>query len=182
MKLFLLLVLIGALALLAYRGLRSGHPPQPGQIAPDFKLPDQAGTMRSLSDFSGRWRVLYFYPKDDTPGCTQEACRFRDDFAALKALGAEVIGISLDSPASHARFAGKYQLPFHLLADESGDTARAYGALMDFGLIRMAKRYTFLIDPEGRVAVSYLSVDTANHSRKVIEELQNRVKMPKNEI
>jgi peroxiredoxin Q/BCP len=180
MKFLLLIALIAAFALLAYRGLRSGHPPQPGQIAPDFKLPDQAGVMRSLSDFSGRWRVLYFYPKDDTPACTQEACHFRDDLAALKALGAEVIGISLDSPSSHARFAGKYQLPFHLLADESGNTARAYGALMDFGLLRMAKRYTFLIDPDGRIAVSYLSVNTADHSKKVIEDLQSRIKMPQN--
>ncbi|MGA7178729.1 MAG: peroxiredoxin [Thiobacillaceae bacterium] len=179
MKLFLLLVLLGALALIAYRGLRSGHPPRPGQIAPDFKLPDQTGAMRSLADFSGRWKVLYFYPKDDTPGCTQEACHFRDDFAALRALGAEVVAISLDSPSSHFRFAGKYQLPFPILADESGDTTRAYGALMDFGFIRFAKRYTFLIDPDGRIAVSYLSVDTANHSREVLEDLQSRVNMPK---
>jgi thioredoxin-dependent peroxiredoxin len=181
MKIVLLIALIAALALLAYRGLRSGNPPQPGEIAPDFRLPDQSGTLRSLSDSSGRWRVLYFYPRDDTPGCTQEACHFRDDFAALRALGAEVIGISLDSPASHARFAGKYQLPFHLLADESGNTARAYGALMDFGLLRMARRYTFLIDPDGRIAVSYLSVNTADHSRKVIEDLQSRAGKPKNE-
>jgi len=181
MKIVLLIALIGALALLAYRGLRSGHPPQPGQIAPDFKLPDQAGVMRSLSDFSGRWRVLYFYPKDDTPGCTQEACHFRDDFAALKGLGAEVIGISLDSPSSHARFAGKYQLPFPILSDKSGETARSYGALMDFGIVRLARRYTFLIDPQGRIAASYLSVDTANHSKKVIEDLQYRTKTPKRE-
>jgi peroxiredoxin Q/BCP len=180
MKIVLLIALVASLALLAYRGLRSGNPPQPGEIAPDFKLPDQSGTLRSLSEFSGRWRVLYFYPKDDTPACTQEACHFRDDFAALKALGAEVIGISLDSPSSHARFAGKYQLPFHLLADESGNTVRAYGALMDFGLLRMAKRYTFLIDPDGRIAVSYLSVNTADHSKKVIEDLQSRIKMPQN--
>lgn len=181
MKFLLLIVLAVAIALLAWRGLRPGHPPQPGQVAPDFKLPDQTGAMRSLSGFSGHWRVLYFYPRDDTPGCTREACGFRDDFAALKALGAEVIGISLDPAASHARFAGKYRLPFYLLADESGKTVRDYGALMDFGLVRLARRYTFLIDPQGRIVNTYLSVDPARHSGEVIEDIRGRVKTAKNQ-
>ncbi|HYP68645.1 MAG TPA: peroxiredoxin [Thiobacillaceae bacterium] len=179
MKIALLILLVGALAVWIYLGLRPGHIPQPGQLAPEFQLPDQNKIMRSLADFSGRWRVLYFYPKDDTPGCTQEACRFRDDFAALSALGAVVIGISVDTPASHARFAGKYQLPFYLLADETGAATRAYGALMNFGLLRMARRYTFIIDPAGRIAKVYAAVDPASHSREVIGELRRLTEMRK---
>jgi thioredoxin-dependent peroxiredoxin len=175
MKLLILIGLVSVLALMLIRSFRSEPSLQPGDLAPEFKLPDQTGTMRSLSDFSGHWRVLYFYPKDDTPGCTKEACHFRDDFARLKALGAEVIGISVDSPASHARFASKYQLPFLLLADQSGQTARAYGSLMDFGLLRMARRYTFLIDPTGHVAAVYRNVDANTHSKQVIDDLQSQL-------
>jgi len=176
MKIALLTLLVGIAAVWIYLGMRPGHSPQPGQIAPEFQLPDQNKIMRSLADFSGRWRVLYFYPKDDTPGCTQEACRFRDDFAALNALGAVVIGISMDTSASHAR---KYQLPFYLLADETGAITRAYGALMNIGLLRMARRYTFIIDPAGRIAKVYLAVDPASHSRDVIGELHKLIEMPK---
>jgi peroxiredoxin Q/BCP len=179
MKIALLILLVGAAAVWIYLGLRPGLSPQPGQPAPEFRLPDQNGAMRSLADFSGRWRVLYFYPKDDTPGCTQEACRFRDDFAALNALGAVVIGISMDTPASHAHFAGKYQLPFYLLADETGTVTRAYGALMKIGLLRMARRHTFIIDPAGRIAKVYLAVNPASHSREVIGELHRLMEMPK---
>lgn len=178
MKLVLLILLVGAAAAWIYLGLRPSHVPEPGQVAPEFKLPDQNGILRTLADFSGRWRVLYFYPKDDTPGCTLEACRFRDDFAALNALGAVVIGISVDTPASHARFAGKYELPFYLLADENGAITRAYGALMNFGLAKLARRYTFIIDPAGRIAKVYRAVDPASHSREVIGELQMLMKRP----
>ena len=178
MKLVILIFLVGAAAVWIYLGLRPGHPPQPGQAAPEFELPDQNGIVRSLADFSGRWRVLYFYPKDNTPGCTEEACRFRDDFAALNALGAVVIGISMDTPASHARFAGKYQLPFYLLADKSGDITRAYGAMMNFGLIRLGRRYTYIIDPTGRIAKVYQAVDPASHSREVIGELRKLTGLP----
>jgi thioredoxin-dependent peroxiredoxin len=180
MKLLILIGLLSVLALVLMRALRSEPFLQPGSLAPDFKLPDQSGTTRSLSDSSGHWRVVYFYPKDDTPGCTKEACHFRDDFAVLKAMGADVIGISVDSPSSHARFASKYQLPFFLLADQSGETARAYGALMDFGLFRIARRYTFLIDPAGHVAAIYRTVDANRHSKQVIDDLQNRLKTTNN--
>jgi peroxiredoxin Q/BCP len=165
-------VLACIVAFLLWRGLRPGHPPQPGEMAPDFRLPNQDGVMTTLSQSSGAWRVLYFYPKDDTPGCTQEACRFRDDFSALQALGAVVIGISLDTTASHAEFAGKYRLPFILLSDPSGDTVRAYGAMMNFGLIKMARRYTFLIDPQGRISARFLSVNPSSHASDVIETLK----------
>ena len=114
--------------------------------------------------------VLYFYPKDDTPGCTEEACKFRDDFFALGQMGAQVVGVSLDDSASHAQFAKKYSLPFPLLADPSGAATRSYGALAQGS--RYARRYTFLIDPAGKVAKVYTSVETSRHSAEVIEDLK----------
>ena len=149
----------------------AGERPQVGQPAPLFSLPDQNGKVHSLDEYKGRWVVLYFYPKDDTPGCTQEACTFRDDLHKLTALGAQVIGVSVDDSASHAEFARKYHLPFPLLADKEGRIAASYGALMNLGLIRFARRYTFLIDPQGKVAKSYLKVDTSRHSREIVDDI-----------
>lgn len=145
--------------------------PAVGDPAPGFELPDQTGQLRRLEDYRGSWLVLYFYPKDDTPGCTEEACNFRDDIFTLQQLGAEVVGCSVDSAASHAEFAAKHSLPFPLLADEQADVARAYGAVTDLWLVRFAKRYTFLIDPHGRIAKRYLQVDTSRHSEEIIADL-----------
>ena len=144
--------------------------PPAGALAPAFTLPDQAGKVRSLAEFRGRWVVLYFYPKDDTPGCTEEACNFRDDIFVLEQLGAQVVGVSLDDSASHAKFAKKYSLPFPLLADPAGAVTRSYGALPEGS--SYAKRYTFLIDPAGKVAKAYTSVETSRHSAEVIEDLK----------
>ncbi len=144
--------------------------PAAGASAPGFSLTDQSGKFRSLSEFRGKWVVLYFYPKDDTPGCTEEACNFRDDIFVLGQLGAQVIGVSLDDSASHAQFAKKYSLPFPLLADPSGAVTASYGALPQGS--RYAKRYTFLIDPAGKVAKLYTSVETSRHSAEVIEDLK----------
>ncbi len=146
--------------------------PSIGQSAPAFKLLDSQNKMHQLSDYSGKWLVLYFYPKDDTPGCTNEACHFRDDMFQIEKLGAKVVGISVDDESSHAEFAKKYNLPFTLLADKDGKVANAYGALADLGIFKIAKRYTFLIDPKGKVAKSYLSVDTSKHSEEIIEDLK----------
>src|SRR5207253_4373619 len=99
-----------------------------GQAAPDFKLQDDEGNWRSLADYRGLYLVLYFYPKDMTPGCTTEACSFRDEYAAIRKKGAVVLGVSKDSAASHAKFKDKYRLPFSLLADEGLETIKAYGA------------------------------------------------------
>lgn len=143
-----------------------------GQPAPAFTLPDQQGKPLTLANYRGQWVVLYFYPKDDTPGCTKEACSFRDDLAQLKKLGAQVIGISVDDTDSHAKFAAKYHLPFPLLADKDGKTADSYGALRDFGIIKIAKRYTYLIDPQGKIAKTYLDVDTSRHSQQIITDLK----------
>ena len=143
-----------------------------GDDAPTFTLPDSQGNQVSLNDYKGKWAVLYFYPKDDTPGCTKEACQFRDDFKTLEALGAKVIGVSIDDSFSHKKFAEKYNLPFPLLSDASGEVADRYGALNNFLLIKLAKRYTYLINPKGKIAKIYLSVDTSKHSQEIIEDLK----------
>lgn len=153
-------------------GLAQAAVPDVGQPAPDFALPDQQGKTRKLADWRGKWLVLYFYPKNDTPGCTEEACTFRDDWLQLQALGAEVVGISVDTSASHAAFAQKYKLPFPLLADEKGEVAARYGTLSDWVVFKYARRYTFVIDPQGRMAKAYRSVDTAKHSAEIVADLK----------
>jgi peroxiredoxin Q/BCP len=163
-------------ALFVASAARAGNLPEIGKPAPDFRLPDQHGKIHALRDYRGHWVVLYFYPKDDTPGCTQEACAFRDDLNQLTELGAQVIGVSVDDSKSHAAFARKYHLNFPLLADSKGDVAASYGALLNLGLIKMAQRYTFLIDPEGNIRRDYLSVETSRHSQEIIEDLKKEKK------
>lgn len=153
--------------------------PDVGQAAPDFELPDQQGKTRRLGDWRGKWLVLYFYPKNDTPGCTEEACTFRDDWLQLQAQGAEVVGISVDTSASHAAFAQKYKLPFPLLSDAKGEVAERYGALSDWLLIKLAKRYTYIVSPDGRIAKVYRSVDTAKHSAQILADLQQLRQAPR---
>jgi peroxiredoxin Q/BCP len=172
MKWLILFGLFAAMGLMLVQMARAGELPKVGEAAPDFELPDQNGAMHRLKEYAGKWLVLYFYPKDDTPGCTQEACAFRDDMHKLTALGAQVVGISVDDSASHAAFAQKYHLPFPLLADKTTVVAARYGALTDLGVFRFAKRYTFLIDPQGRVARVYVKVETSKHSQEIIEDLK----------
>lgn len=149
---------------------------EPGAPAPLFTLPDQDGKPVSLADFAGRWVVLYFYPKDDTPGCTKEACSFRDSYGALQAKGAVVLGVSGDSATSHRKFADKYGLPFPLLADTDHEVARAYGA---WGTKRMyGKEYeglirsTVVIDREGKVAHVWPKVKPEGHGEEVLAWLE----------
>ncbi|MBW8076544.1 MAG: peroxiredoxin [Gallionella sp.] len=173
MKLFLIVMALFVIASLwVARAARAGELPQAGQPAPNFQLPDQNGKMHALQDFTGKWLVLYFYPKDDTPGCTQEACSFRDDLNQLTEMGAAVVGISVDDSDSHAEFAKKYHLPFPLLADKNGAVADSYGALMNLGIMKLARRFTFLIDPQGKVSKVYLSVETSRHSKDIIADLK----------
>ncbi|CAG0940781.1 cytosolic tryparedoxin peroxidase, trypanosomatid typical 2-Cys peroxiredoxin [Gammaproteobacteria bacterium] len=143
-----------------------------GQPAPDFRLQDQNGKWHTLADHRGQWIVLYFYPKDQTPGCTKEACSFRDNIFAFEALGAVVLGVSLDDVASHDEFARKYSLPFPLLADSNGTVTNLYGVMGGFGPIKLAKRQSFLIAPDGKIARHYESVEPEKHSAEVLADLK----------
>lgn len=155
-----------------YQVSKTGNIPKPGQIAPAFDLPDQNGKLHNLADFRGKWLVLYFYPKDDTPVCTKEACAFRDNFAAIRSEGANIVGISLDDSSSHAKFAAKNHLPFPLLSDPSGKVADEYGILMNIMIFKLAKRYTFLIDPQGHVVKVYDKVQVYAHVNEVLADLK----------
>lgn len=144
-----------------------------GAIAPEFRLQDQNGKWHTLADYRGRWVTLYFYPKDGTPGCTKEACAFRDNIFAFDRMNAAVIGVSLDDVASHEAFAEKYSLPFPILADSGKDAARAYGVYTKIGNFEMARRESFLIDPAGRVARHYQKVDPEGHTDEVLADLRS---------
>ena len=152
--------------------LIAGESPAPGSQAPAFNLQDQYGEWHKLQDFSGQWLAVYFYPRDDTPGCTTEACNFRDNIYAFKAIGAAVVGISVDDVESHKEFSDKYKLPFTILADESGDTARAYGVLKDYKLLKLASRQSFLINPEGKIVKHYDDVDPDTHTDEVLADIK----------
>lgn len=137
--------------------------------APDFNLPDQKGNMHGLKDYAGKWLVLYFYPEDDTSGCTAEACNFRDAREVIAELGnAEVVGISKDTVDSHQKFAGKYDLNFTILSDTSHKTMKAY----DSWGVMMAKRNTFIINPKGEIVKKYEGVEPDQHAAEVIEDLK----------
>jgi peroxiredoxin Q/BCP len=150
--------------------------PTVGEPAPDFSLSDQQGHEVSSDSLKGHWSVIYFYPKDDTPGCTKEACNFRDNYGALKAAGATVLGVSGDSAASHQKFAAKYELPFTLLVDEGNAMAKAFGA---FGpKTNYGKTYdgiirsTVIVDPEGKVAKVWPRVKPDAHGAEVLDWLK----------
>lgn len=169
------IILYSAAIVLAYLGYRAYSQPGKtltnGNPAPDFNLPSANGEMVSLASFKGSWVVLYFYPRDDSPICTKQACNFRDDMQKLEKLGAKVVGISIDSGKSHVEFAKKYNLPFALLSDTNGAVASQYGALTNLGIIKMAKRYTYLIDADGVLQKTYYSVDISKHSQQIIDDL-----------
>lgn len=136
-----------------------------GDQAPDFTAPDQAGQIHKLSDYHGQWVLLYFYPRDNTPGCTAEACALRDNYEGFKKIAAVVLGVSADSVKSHADFAGRYYLPFTILADTDKKIVKAYGAT---GFI---SRISYLIDPAGNIAKSYDHVKPAEHADEVLRDL-----------
>ena len=145
--------------------------PAVGSAAPAFKLQDQSGAWHSLGDYSGKWLVVYFYPKDGTPGCTKEVCAFRDEISAVKRAGAEVVGVSVDDVASHKSFADEHKVPFALLADVEKSTAKSYGVLTSRAGYEYARRDTFLIDPKGRVAKHYTDVDPEQNVKQVLQDL-----------
>jgi peroxiredoxin Q/BCP len=148
--------------------------PAVGQPAPAFKLQDQAGKWHTLADYKGKWVAVYFYPKDDTPGCTTQACSFRDNVFAFNKEGAVILGISVDDVESHKAFAEKHGLPFTLLADADKAVSKRYGVLKTYmGVMEMARRDTFLIDPQGRIAKHYESVDPEGHSAVVLADIKS---------
>lgn len=145
--------------------------PQPGQAAPAFRLQDQDGKWQTLEQYRGTWLVLYFYPKDFTPGCTTEVCAFRDDVTQLNGAGARVLGVSVDDVKSHAEFAAKYHVPFPLLSDVDKDVAGRYGVLTSKMGFRYARRDTFVIDPGGKIAKHYENVDPKENVKQVLADL-----------
>ena len=147
-----------------------------GTSAPDFMLPSQDGASVSLKNYRGSWVVLYFYPKDQTPGCTREAHNFQVDQAKYAERKAVVLGVSLDSVDSHKAFCSKEGLNFKLLADNGGKVTSAYGSLTNLGFVKLASRHTFLIDPTGKVAKVYTSVNPAQHSEEVLAALDQMQK------
>lgn len=171
LKIVLLLLAVVVLVVLAPRLLSRSATPSVGSAAPDFTLPSQDGSPVSLKDYRGKWVVLYFYPKDQTPGCSREAHNFQVDQPKYAARNAVVLGVSLDSVDSHKKFCAKEGLNFKLLADPDHKVTDAYGSLTNFGLVKFAARHTFLIDPSGNTAKIYTSVDPVKHSEEVLAEL-----------
>lgn len=147
------------------------------QNAPDFSLQDQDGKLHQLKDYAGKWLVLYFYPKDDTPGCTKEACSFRDARDVIAKLGrAEVVGVSKDSVASHKKFADKHELNFTLLSDPEHKTIEAYDSWQPKKFMGReflgTMRNTFVISPDGKIAKKYEGVDPQTHAAQIIKDLE----------
>ncbi|MGA8765315.1 MAG: peroxiredoxin [Candidatus Sulfotelmatobacter sp.] len=177
LRIFLLLLAIVAIVLLAPRLLSRAAMPAVGSAAPSFTMPSQEGSPVSLQDYRGRWVVLYFYPKDQTPGCTREAHNFQVDQPRYAALNAVVLGVSVDSVESHKKFCSKEGLNFKLLADTNGKVTKEYGSLTSLVLAKFASRHTFLIDPNGKIAKVYPGVDPNRHSEQVLaalDQLQKR--------
>ncbi|WFE69238.1 peroxiredoxin [Thiomicrospira sp. R3] len=144
----------------------------PGDNAPDFSLMDQHQAIQTLSDYRGQWVVVYFYPKNDTPGCTTEACSFRDNINGIIAKQATVFGVSVDSVESHKNFAKTHRLPFSLLSDSDGKVAASYNSLFNLGIMKFARRNSFIIDPNGQIAKVYKGVDPQTHVAEVLRDLQ----------
>ena len=147
-----------------------------GSNAPTFKLPDQNNRLHDLADYKGKWVVLYFYPKDLTPGCTTEACNFRDTFPEFTGMDAIILGVSKDSISKHAKFAVKYDLPFPLLSDENTTVCEDYGVWQEKSLY--GKKYmginrsTFIIDPDGKIARIYPKVNVKIHAEEIMKDLE----------
>jgi len=153
--------------------VQAAEAPAIGSMAPAFKLQDQNGQWHTLDEYRGKWLALYFYPKDNTPGCTTQACEFRDNVFAFRDANAVIVGISLDDVTSHKKFAEEHGLPFTLLADPTKQTAKSYGVLTKMmGIMEVAQRDTFLIDPTGKIVKHYVRVDPKGHSQLVLADIK----------
>jgi peroxiredoxin Q/BCP len=171
MRVVIILVVLVIVGGLAARFAFAGSPPQVGTAAPGFMLPSQDGQQVSLKDYSGKWVVLYFYPKDFTSGCTIEAHNFQRDQEQYAKKNAVVLGVSVDNVDSHKKFCAKEGLNFKLLADSDHKVSDEYGSLMNLGITQIAKRNTFIIDPAGKIARVYTGVDPNKHSQEVLVAL-----------
>lgn len=149
-----------------------------GQPVPAFRLQDQNDQWHAPQDYRGRWLVVYFYPKDGTPGCTEEAKNFRDSFPVFQKRNIALLGVSLDDVDSHKAFAAKHKLPFPILADGNHAVAKSFKVLRGFGPIAYARRETFLIDPKGTIVYHYASVDTGSHAEQVLKDIANLSQKP----
>ena len=147
-----------------------------GQSAPDFKLQDQTGKWQTLSQYKGKWVVLYFYPKDNSYGCTQEANQFKSLYSQFLKSNAVVLGVSLDNVNSHQKFSDKLNLPFPILADDQGQLASKFGIVRNLGIAKFAKRESFLINPQGTIVYHYSSVNTQTHADQVLKDLERQNK------
>lgn len=176
LRIVLLLLVVIIAILLVPRLLSRSVTPSAGSEAPQFTLPSQEGTPVSLKDYRGKWVVLYFYPKDQTPGCSREAHNFQADQSEYARRNAVILGVSVDSVDSHKKFCAKEGLNFKLLADTEHKVTDSYGSLTNFGVVKFAARHTFLIDPEGKIAKVYTSVDPAKHSAEVLAALDQMQK------
>ena len=167
------LILAAAVTFMGVRVFAASDPvPQVGQTAPGFTLPSQEGTKVSLHQYHGKWVVLYFYPKDMTSGCTIEARNFQHDIGKFEAANAVVLGVSVDSVESHRKFCTKDGLHFKLLSDTGKNVVKEYGSLGDYLGFKIAKRNTFLIDPQGKIVKEWIGVDPSHHSTEVLDAIQ----------
>lgn len=176
LSILLIVILMGTITLLwaSDKEKKKGRKALVGQTAPDFKLKDENGKIRSLSEFRGKKVVLYFYPKDDTPGCTKEACSFRDGYEQFEKAGIVVIGVSYDSPESHKKFKEKYNLPFILLSDEEKKVAELYQANKGLFGKKFANRVTYLVDENGKIITVLEKVDVTKHATQVINAFNQK--------
>ena len=168
-----MLSLTAAISIFVWADAYTDTQPAVGDSAPTFKLQDQNGDWHTLGDYKGKYVVLFFYPKDGTPGCTTEACNFRDNIFAFDDLNTQILGISLDDVDSHKEFSEKYSLPYPILADVEKESAVDYGVLGKFMMMTITKRESFIIDPEGLIVKHYKNVDPDKHTDEVIEELKS---------
>ena len=164
---------LSLVSLVLYTSVVSGSDLNEGDLAPNFNLQDQNGEWHSLEDYKGQYVVLFFYPKDGTPGCTTEACSFRDNIFEFQSLDTQILGVSLDDVDSHQEFSEKYSLPYPILADVNQNCADDYGVLGKFMMMTIAKRQSFIIDPQGKILKRYSKVDPDSHTSEVIEDLKS---------
>src|ERR1700733_6155366 len=178
LRIGLVVVVVVVIIFLVPRLFSGSRTPAPGagSAAPDFTLASQDSPSVSLKDYRGSWVVLYFYPKDQTSGCTREAHNFQADQSKYAERHAVVLGVSVDSVDSHKRFCAKEGLNFKLLADSDGKVSGAYGSLTNLGVVKFAARHTYLIDPSGNIAKAYTSVDPERHSGEVLAALDQMKK------